>query len=604
MPSKTGMKHPGTRRFLLRLGLLVLAGVVLRLIVSAQLVRSDPFVFDPDPRTDQATYLQLSADIAEHGRFPDVFYYQPFYYSVFLPAARLLFRSPDWAPALAQTICTALIIWFAGLIAALLRGRTAGLFAGAFAAFSSLLILYVPYALLEIQQCLWITLFLFLILRAMKTKKMLFWGAAGLILSFSILSRGNSLCFLPPAALAFFFAFRKTGPKRAWPSLVLFLLCLILPQLPFVIRNSLAVGRLTGPSTAGPAVLALGNSPEAPACGLDYPETYEFWMKGQTERSVPLRILDWARKEPAAFLELQLRKFFYFWDSADVPNNISAEINGAKSSFFRSVPFLSSGCLLFCFLAAFFLLASRLFGHRGLTVFYLSVLCYAAAAAAFYILARFRVPAFGLLCAGAGFLFPIFLRVLRKHDGRRLLHVACALVSAGLVVFLLCPVYAGAYEPAVMRLIRPDGVQMERGGGLYDVRDNGSVIALAPSGIPLKTGLIVEKTFRLAPGVTAEPVELLLGIMSGEPETFFLSIDGAPPVPVTSGSSKPDRAFPLPVQPPFSGEKTFRLVFSHVRSGSTAFLLADPRRCYGRTRVDGKVLDGEIVSRLRLKTGD
>lgn len=596
------MKNPKTRRFFFRLGLLVLAGVLIRLVVSAQLVESDSFVSDPDPRTDQATYLLLSGEIAEQGVFPRVFYYQPFYYSVFLPAARLIVRSRNWAPALSQTLCAGLVIWFAGLIAALLRGRTAGLIAGMFAAFSSLLILYVPYALLEIQQCLWITLFAYLILRAVRRKKVLLWGAAGLVLSFSVLSRGNSLCFLPPAVLALFFAFRKTGFRKALPPLILFSLCLILPQLPFSIRNSMATGKLSGPSTAGPAVLALGNSPEAPACGLDYPETYDYWMSRQHERSVPMRILDWARREPAAFCELQIRKFFSFWDSADVPNNISAEINGAKSSLFRTVPFFSSGVLLFCFLAAFFLMLKRLPAKHGLVLFYLSVLCYAGATAVFYILARFRVPAYGLLCAGAGFLPPILLSAVRKRDGHRILQGIVSLAAAGIVVFLLCPVYAGFYEPAVMRRIRPDGVQLERADGILDIRDNGSIVAGLPAGVPLKQGLRVEKTFRLPEGVSGEPMELLLGIVCEEPESFSLSLDGAPPVFGTIRPGGSNCVFAIPSKKSVSGEVTISLVFSRVRPGCTAFLLADPRRWYGRTRVDGKELDGEIVSRLRLKT--
>ena len=594
------MKNPRTGRFFFRLGLLVLAGILVRLIVSSQLIESDSFVFAPNPETDQATYLRLSAQIAERGVFPEFFYYQPFYYSVFLPAARLIFRSPNWAPALAQTICAGLIIWFAGLITAILRGRTAGLFAGAFAAFASLLILYVPYALLEIQQCLWITLFLYLILRAVQRKKAILWGTAGLILSFSVLSRGNSLCFLPTTALAFFLAFRTTGFRKALLPLVLFSLCLILPQLPFSIRNSMATGEFSGPSTAGPAVLALGNSPEAPAKGLDYPETFDFWINGQKERSVPQRIFDWAKKEPAVFLELQIRKFFCFWDSEDVPNNISVEINGAKSSFFHSVPFLPSGILFLLYLTAFFLLARRLTVKRRLLLLYLSVFCYAGATAVFYILARFRVPAYGLLCSGAGFLPPIIVSAIRKRDGRRILHTAVALISAGIVVFLLCPVYAGYYEPAIMRRIRPGGAQMERGNGILDIRDNSSIVAGSPWGIPLKSGLTIKKVFSLPADVAAVPENLLLGFMSEKPERFSLSIDGAPPVPVFIRPREIKYSFPLPPQPPVSREKTVVLVFSGIRSGCTAVLLADPCRCYDRTFVDGKTLEGELVSRLRL----
>ena len=152
-----------------------------------------------------------------------------------------------------------------------------------------------------------------------------------------------------------------------------------------------------------------------------------------------------------------------------------------------------------------------------------------------------------------------------------------------------------------MRRIRPDGVQMERGDGVLDIRDNGSIIAAPPAGIPLKSGLTVNKTFRLPAGASAVPSELLLGFLSEKPERFELSIDGAPPIAVHVHPRETKYAFPLPPQPPVSIEKTAVLVFSGVRPGCTAVLLADPRRCYDRTRLDGKELDAEIVARLRLE---
>jgi len=90
--------------------------------------------------------------------------------------------------------------------------------------------------------------------------------------------------------------------------------------------------------------------------------------------------------------------------------------------------------------------------------------------------------------------------------------------------------------------------------------------------------------------------------MCEEPESFSLSLDGAPPVFCVIRPGDKSREFPIPSKKSVSGEVTVSLFFSRVRPGCTAFLLADPRRWYGRTRVDGKELDGEIVSRLRLKT--
>ena len=592
--------NPRTRRFFITLGLLVLAGVVIRLIVSAQLIRADTFVYAPPPETDQATYLTLSEEIIS-GKIPEQFYYQPFYYSVFLPAARLVFRSDAWSAALAQTLCSAFIIWLAGLIGAMLKGRTAGLIAGFFAAFTLLLILYVPYALLEIQQCLHITLLIYLLLRCLRKDSLLLRAAAGLVLACAILSRGNAWCFLPVILLVFEIVRRRR--KEELRTVLLrggvFLLCVILPQLPFAVRNSAFKGCLTGPSTAGPAVLALGNTPEAPPRGLEYPETYEYWMAHQEERSVPGRILDWAFAEPAAFLEFQIRKFCYFWDAEDVPNNISMQYNGRKSAFLATVPLISSGMLMMFFLAGFLLSFRDLFRRKDLLVLYSAVFLYACATAAFYILARFRVPAYGLIAAGCG-VFPVsFLHAVRRKDWRGLLiFKGGALGIAAAAVFLLCPVYAASYEPAVMRLLRPHGVCLIRSETARDLQDTGPRV-MGYAGFALKNGITVTKSFSAEDGFAADTARLRFFFVSAEPADFYMSINGAEPEhvhvrPGTQGYFY--TSLPHPAPP----DRTFRIVFGGL-SREVVFLAADPARNYGRTAMGEGLMPFEAAIRLLLE---
>lgn len=593
-------RNPRTRRFFILLGLLVLAGAVIRLIVSAQLIRADSFVYAPPAETDQATYLTLSAEIIS-GKIPEQFYYQPFYYSVFLPAARLVFRSEAWSAALAQTLCSAFIIWLAGLIGAMLKGRTAGLIAGFFAAFTLLLVLYVPYALLEIQQCFHLTLLVYLILRCLKRDTMLLRAAAGLVLACAILSRGNAWCFLP--VILFVSETVRRGQGESVKTALLrggvFLLCVILPQLPFMIRNSAFKGTLSGPSTAGPAVLALGNTPEASPCGLDYPETYEYWMSHQEERGVPGRIFDWALAEPAAFLEFQARKFFYFWDSEDVPNNISMEYNGKRSAFLSSVPLISSGMLMMFFLAGFFLSCRSLFRKKGLLVLYASVLLYACAAAAFYILARFRVPAYGLLAAGTG-VFPVcVLHAFRRKDWRGLLiFKGGALAAAAVTVFLLCPVYAVSYEPAVMRLLRPHGVSLIRSETARDLQDAGPR-GTGYSGLILKNGMMLTKSFSPADGFQADTARLRLLFVVTAPADFYLSVNGAElekvhVTPDMKGCFHTTHPYPVPP------DRAFRIVFTGLPR-EDIFLAADATRDYGRTSTEEGVMPFEAVIRLLLE---
>ncbi len=597
------MKNSRNKRFFLFLGLITLAGVAVRLIVSAQLIRADSFVFAPPAATDMATYLAVSGNVIS-GNIPSVFYYQPFYYTVFLPLCRILFQTDVWSAALGQTICGGLIIYLSGLCGAMLRGRRAGLISAFFAAFSLGLILYVPYALLEIQQCLWMTLLFYLTLRCLKKNTEFLWGCTGVILAFAILSRGNAWCFLPAVLLALFWRYKhslRTGRNPMLRRLAVLGICVILPQLPFAIRNTDTNGYLCGPSTAGGAVLALGNTPEASPRGLDYPESYNFWMEHQDERSVLGRMCNFFLTEPAAFLELQLRKFMYFWDSEDVPNNISIEYNGSKSGFLKHVPLISSGLLLMFFLAGVFLTLRSVFRKRGILLLDLFVLLYALAAASFYILARFRVPVFGLLAIGAGLAFQELFCRIRKKDKKKIFFAGTAVFMAFFLVYLLCPVYSAVHLPRIMQFCRPDGAKLIRSADQCDVFDYGPRCFGGWSETEIRNGTELVKRFVIPEGFENASAQLTLYFgFQGIPSPVRLEINGNP-VQITPLENERFQEYTTsPVQCPADG--VFHLLFTETAPYPVPrpVLYLDVQRDYGRTQLDGKVIPAEAALRLRL----
>ena len=92
-PPEEGDKLRVRRRFALRLSLIALAGFLLRLYVAWELSRINGGVNNlvcPAVSTDMATYMDLARRIAS-GSYSGVFYYQPFYYTVFLPLIYTLF---------------------------------------------------------------------------------------------------------------------------------------------------------------------------------------------------------------------------------------------------------------------------------------------------------------------------------------------------------------------------------------------------------------------------------------------------------------------------------------------------------------------------------
>lgn len=287
-----------------------------------------------------------------------------------------------------------------------------------FTAISTPLLLNTPYHQNETLQTFNLMLLFYLALRACECWNLKRWAAVGAVTGIAILTRGNINFFLPGLLAALIWAGRqhKAGPGRIAAAAGLFAAMALLVQLPFALHNTRVTGKLSGPSTAADAVLALGNSPEAPAGGRDpelpagpmeYPEAYGRMMnRAENGIGVPAQMFEWMRREPAAFFELQLRKLLLFWDWREIPNNVSllGPGGGAESSLIlrwllpgRSLVLLPLG------LAGFVLAAVRAYRRRDVRL-WLLVYCaaaYWAATALFYILSRFRAPILPLVAVAA-----------------------------------------------------------------------------------------------------------------------------------------------------------------------------------------------------------
>ena len=437
------------------LSLIALGAFLIRFIVSCELVHQDPAVWAPSPITDMKTYLDLADGILA-GKIPQNFYYQPFYYAVFLPLCRL--AGKIWPLVLIQSALGGLTVWLAGWCAQQIAGRKAGIAASLLAALCAILIYFTPYALLEILQGFWIVLLLYLTFRLWRKSSARLWILTGLVLGCSILTRGSSWCFLP---VLLCLAFRKTDWKKFLLRSGLLLGFTILPQLPFALYNTVQTGHVAGPSTAGGAVLAFGNNPEGAPAGLEipYPKTYELWLSREKEISVPRRIWQWFKEEPAAFLEQQFQKCMLFWDAVDYPNNIT-EYNAQKSVLMRTVRFLPSGILLGLGLAG--LLAGFYRGYflrrKRFLVLALFIGLYALSISAFYILARFRVPILPLLAVSGGVFLTRVFHCRRFGIRVRLIGLGALAIF---IVYGFMPLYSCVYEPALAAVVRPAGVQTE-----------------------------------------------------------------------------------------------------------------------------------------------
>jgi len=612
------LKYLKKKKFILLLLGIAFVALVLRLGAAYELQSANNgrnAVNMPSPYTDMATYKRLG-ELISQGDFKDPFYlanshkYQPFYNSVFLPLIYLTLGYSIWAVLIAQSILGAATVYLAGLSTAKIWNRQAAVIAALMAAFSQALILYTPYMLVATLQAFWLTLILYSTVTAYNSGKKLHWAVCALVVSCAILSRGN-VWFMVPGVIAvavYSLVLKKYKLENWWNktwkggvAALIFLLIVILPQIPFAYRNSVLLGRFCGPSSDAPTVLSLGNTPESPPGGreegwgpgpMEYPPTYEVWAAKDSTVSVPVRIWRWFIREPLAYIELNYRKLLLFWDHREIPNNVSLDYALKQSRL------LSYGlCTVFILipaLAGIYILTWRSFKKHDvkmLLLLYL-VLSYCLSTIAFYILARFRAPLIPLLAVLGGIFINRVYRVC-KNDRRNLyIPYIIAFSLSVYICFLAYDTYRYEYEAGIIREVRPDGVQVAMGHDKAMYLDNGPRTFGGWSPVGFSPGVELEKHFKLGSIPEGAVTELEFTLIFMSPGEATLKVNNKYERYVNPRSGPLTKTFKINL--PSTGIVHIKL----ISSTCNVFFIVDGQRNYGRSIINDRPINGEIVCRL------
>lgn len=507
---------PARRNFLLILASIAILSLLLRLVVCFEL-QSLPSVRNPSSVTDMATYQRLAQEIAR-GDWPDHYDYQPFYYSLFLPWFYRIWgnQHATWAIMVAQALIGAAAVWLTGLAGARLYGRKAGIAAATLLGLSKFHVFYTPFLLLEVLSSFWAILLLVLALRSWRRNRWLDWSLTAAVAAAAVLTRGNALLLLPGVFLLAIWRNRRL-PWRAVALTVAMIAIFQVPQLPFAWKNWRHTGRWCGASTAGDKVLALGNSPEAPPGGLEYPLTYHQWCAlsdrhpDEGRISVPSQIWNWFRREPLLVAELKFKAFLLFWDRQEIANNVSIDLDGQASrllSWPLLLPFALIGTL-----AVIGLLTTFSKSPPRLLLFYL-LLASCLSTVLFYILARFRLSSLPFLCIAGGAAINYYWRMLPNlknlsADLRRqtVLRHGLVLACAIFLVNAAFGFYQQYFEANFMRLFRPNGI-VATTDEVVRVYDHGPLTIGGMTFLQVpQEGLILEKQLLLPTDLLASKAE-------------------------------------------------------------------------------------------------
>ncbi len=462
-------------RFLKYLFFITLAALGVRLYVAFDLMHVSRAVLHPAPSTDPATYIQLSRELVR-GEFSGPFYYQPFYYAGFLAPIVWIFGESLVAPIIVQAILGALTVFLTGLIGKKVLSERAGLIAAILTAISGVLIFYTPYMKIATLQTFNVVFFSYLLILAVQEacfkKSCLFYFLAALVMGISCATRGN--IYLMLFGILPLIVLKGRSERKNWQSWVYVGIIfggIFLAQSPFIIYNSIKLGRLTGASTASAAVLALGNTPESPPGGRDYfmgngpmeyPESYEIFMARDAERSVPLQILDYFLDKPLEYIELSFRKVLLFWSWGEIPNNVSFYEGMGQNVFLKYNVLGQPFIIIILGMTGIFLSLKKMFKEKdwAMQMLFLCVIFYQLSIAFFYNLGRFRAPILPDMAVWGGIAVAYLIDGIKSKDKRFFKWFGFSLFCG---IFLVCfaySTYRQHYEAIIMTFVRPDGTQI------------------------------------------------------------------------------------------------------------------------------------------------
>ena len=330
-------------------------------------------------------------------------------------------------------------------------------------------------------------------------------------------------------------------------------------QTPFIVYNTIKCGKLSGASTASAAVLALGNTPEAPAGGrnyfagngpMEYPESYQIFMARDKERSVPLQIMDYFFENPLEYIELSFRKVLLFWTWAEIPNNVSY-YEGLKQSrclFFNVLG--HSYIIILLGISGILFSLKNIFKERNYPLIMLLavVIFYQLSIAFFYNLGRFRAP---ILADMAVFSSIFIVAVAENFKNRAMKKYLIGSLTGGAYLIFGYSIYQRYYESTIMEYVRPNGTEIATlNKGEKCIFDYGPISFGNWMGFSFKCGDTVTKEFKVKNPNQAGKLKFMLTNeerkgtalikINGTPHTFELdkSADGYYIVPVTLQEGK------------------------------------------------------------------
>jgi hypothetical protein len=237
------------------------------------------------------------------------------------------------------------------------------------------------------------------------------------------------------------------------------------------------------------------------------------------------------------------------------------------------------------------LLSPGLRRNKKQAMLYYFIVAYWMATAAFYILSRFRAPLIPLLGIMAGAYLERCVYLSQKKKQRLLKFALPCLLVGFFICYASYDVYRFGYESAIMRIVRPNGVIVEVSPTETMALDNGPETFGGWSYVKFEPYKVLEKKFSgLGEGYKRARFEL--NVFWESPGMAELEINGQKEYIISDRQKFAIEKFNIP----FPEDDTVKIRL--LRSSAPVNLIMDGQRNYGRTFIDGKKQNAELVCRI------
>jgi len=375
-------------------------------------IRKNPFF--ENPITDSLWHDQWGWQIAMGNDYlGNIAFFRAPFYPYFLALIYFLFGHNYFIPRLIQIIIASLSCLLIFLIGKYYFNKKVGFAAAAIA------VLYGPFIYYDCELLI-TTLFTFLTLLTVYliiiaiNKKKWWWFFPGISLGLAAIARPTILILVPGVIILWLLHREKLDMKITVCS---FFAGMIIMIAPITVRNYIAEKDFVLISSQGGINYFIGNNPlsdgkTAKAPSMDKPPTgvqdhiwYSSVKVAEREMGKPLkssevsnywfsRGIGYLFKSPFQFLQLQLKKCYYYINAFEIESNLSIYQNRKYSLIFRILVWIFG--IAFPFGLVFPLSILGMFWYRkrwrDVYLLYYIIIFYSLSVVIFFVTSRFRIP--------------------------------------------------------------------------------------------------------------------------------------------------------------------------------------------------------------------